>query len=470
MRSSSTRRMTMSIDRALASESKPSKGQRRELDPRLHQYQVRAVEHLQDHPRAVLMMEMGLGKTASTLQALTKEHLPALVVAPKRITEHVWGPEGRSWRPDLSVGIAKGTPAQRQKVLDQKHDVYVISKDNAAQVNPGWFKTLVFDELSRWKNPATKGFKVAKRLAETCPNVWGLTGTPAPNGYPDLWGQMYLIDRGIRLKRTVTAFRSKWLYPVGQLPSGVVTKWQLRDFAKDEIDSRLGDICLSMKARDYLDLGEPVLNQVQVNLPPKVQKMYKDMQSSFVVNSEGEQFYSAASAAAAQNKLSQITAGFIYPDSDDPQAPTLDLHDLKYQAISEVVEGTGSPVLVFYRFKRERDELLKAVPQAKLATDKGVIDEFAQGKVQVMLAHPASMAHGLNLQAHCHTVAWSTLPWSSEEWAQANARVDRQGQKNPVVIHLVVAEGTVDEAIKDAVDKKISIQDSLMGALSAQAW
>lgn len=469
MRSSSTRRLALSVDRALASRFTPSKGQRRELDPRLHGYQVRAVEHLQDHPRAVLMMEMGLGKTASTLQALTPEHLPALVVAPKRITEHVWGPEARIWRPDLSVGIAKGTPAQRQKVLDQKHDVYVISKDNAAQIEQGWFKTLVFDELSRWKNPATKGFKIAKRLAESCPNVWGLTGTPAPNGYPDLWGQMYLIDRGVRLKRTLTKFRSEWLYPVGQLPSGVVTKWQLRDFAKDQIDQRLSDICLAMKAKDYLDLSEPVLNAVEIDLPPKVQKMYKDMESGFVVQTEAQQFYSAATAAAAQNKLSQITAGFIYPDSDelDPDVGTLRLHDLKYQAVSEVTEGTGSPVLVFYRFKHERDELLKAIPQAQLATDKGVIDGFAQGQVPVMLAHPASMAHGLNLQAHCHTVAWSTMPWSSEEWAQANARVDRQGQTQPVVIHLIVAVGTVDQVIKRAVDLKLDIQSSLMGALGS---
>ena len=468
MRSTSTRRLALSLDRALASSFDPSSGQRRDLDPRLHAYQVRAVEHLQDHPRAVLMMEMGLGKTASTLQALTPEHLPALVLAPKRITEHVWGPEAAIWRPDLSVGVAMGPPAKRQKVLDAGHDVTVISKDNSAQVDPTKYRTLVLDELSRWKNPKTKGFKIAKRIAEVTPNVWGLTGTPAPNGYPDLWGQMYLIDRGVRLKRTVTAFRSKWLYPVGQLPSGVVTKWQLRDFAKDEIDSRLADICLSMKAKDYLDLDEPVLNQVSIDLPPKVTKMYKDMQDHMVLDAQEQGVFSAATAATAQNKLSQITAGFIYPDTDDDLGTgTLDLHDLKYQAASEIVEGTGSPVLMFYRFQHERDNLLKAIPEAKLATDKGVIDGFAKGQVEVMLAHPASMAHGLNLQAHCHTVAWTTMPWSSEEWLQANARVDRQGQKNPVVIHLITATGTIDTVIHKAVKGKVDVQDSLMTALGA---
>ena len=463
----STRRLALSIDRALATGLDPSRGQRRELDPRLHEYQVRAVQHLQDHPRAVLMLDMGLGKTATVLQSLTPDHLPALVVAPKRITEHVWGPEARLWRPELSVGICVGSPAKRQEVLDQEHDIYVISKENSHQVKPGRFKTLVLDELSRWKNPSTKGFKVAKRLAETCPNVWGLTGTPAPNGYPDLWGQIYLIDRGVRLKRTVTAFRSKWLYPAGQLPSGVVTKWKLRDFAKDDIDGLLSDICLSMKSSDYLDMREPVLNPIRIELPPKVQKIYKDMETGFVVDAQDDGVFSAGTAAAAQNKLSQITAGFIYPDSDEVErTETLDLHDLKYQAVLEVVEGTGSPVLVFYRFKHERDRLLELVPESELATDKGVIDRFAKGEVRVMLAHPASMAHGLNLQKNCHTVVWSTLPWSSEEWSQANARVDRQGQTSQVVIHLVVASGTVDEAIKKAVDEKISIQDSLMTALS----
>ena len=467
VRSTAVRRMAATLDRGLASGFDPSRGQRRELDPRLHGYQVRAVKHLQDHPRAALMLTMGLGKTATVLQALTPEHLPALVVAPKRVTEHVWGTEARLWRPDLSVGVAKGSPAQRREVMGQDHDVYVISKDNYHSVEPGRFRTLVLDELSRWKNPATKGFKTAKRLAEFTPNVWGLTGTPVPNGYEDLWAQMYLIDRGQRLGTSISQYRSRWFYPESRLPSGVVTKWSLRQGSKERIDELLADVCLAMRSSDYLDLEEPVLNSVQVRLPKKVMDWYEGMKKDLVLRSD-DGVVSAQTAAAAQNKLSQITAGFVYPDSDDPEGVVQDLHDLKYQAVAEVVENTGSPVLVFYRFKHEAQKLLQLLPEAERASDKGVIERFAAGQVRVMLAHPASMGHGLNLQKHCHTVVWSTLPWSSEEWSQANARVARQGQTEPVVIHLVEAEGTVDTAIRTAVKRKLDVQESLLVALGVE--
>lgn len=366
-----------------------------------------------------------------------------------------------------------GSPAKRQAVLDAGHDVTVISRDNMGQVEPGWFKTLVIDELSLFKNASrkAKGYKVIRRLAEACPHVWGLTGTPAPNGYPDLWGQLYLIDRGVRLHRTQGAFHERWFYPEKRLPSGVVTKWSPREGARGEIDERLADICLSMEAKDYLDLPEPTINEVRVELPPAVREQYNAMKKTFVLRLEDEgQAYSAATAAAAQNKLAQITAGFVYPDADEAEeVPTAELHDLKFKAAAEVVEGTGSPVLMFYRFKHELAKLTKEIPEARLASDPGVIEEFRAGRVPVMLAHPRSMGYGLNLQEHCHTVVWTTLPWALDEYSQANARVDRQGQTQPVVIHMIIAADTVDEVTLAALEAKDEVQTALMMALSRRS-
>lgn len=452
------------LDQLLSSPDLPTTGARRELDPRLHPYQVRAVRHLWDHPRAALWLDMGMGKTSSVLQALTAQHLPALVVAPKRVALHVWPAERDKWRPDLDVQVAAGTPTQRARVLSSGADVVTIGRENLADVAPGQFRTIVLDESSGYKNLSTQRFKTARRLCASAPYVWQLTGTPSPNGYLDLWAQVFLLDQGYRLGKTMTSYRERYFTAGRRIRSGQVVEWNLAPGSADAITQRLSDIVVSMQSADYLQLPAVRTNLVQVHLPGKVRQVYDELRTDLATQWESGQV-TAANQAVVTGKLSQITAGFLYPDRDDLDGSTSSLHRLKTEAVTEVVEGTGSPVLVFYRFRQELADLQRALPGAKTIDQPGVARAWDRGQVPVLLAHPASVGHGLNLQKGGHTIVWSTPTWSSEEYSQANARLVRQGQDKPVTIHHVVAAGTVDEQILDVVSGKVTAQEALKEAL-----
>lgn len=398
------------------------------------------------------------------LQALTPDHLPALVIAPKRVAEQVWPTEGPKWRPDISVAVAKGSPKARAAALGSGADLVVIGRDNAKDVVPGQFRTVVLDELSGYKNRGSQRWKHARKVTDAAAYVWGLTGTPSPNGLMDLWAQVFLLDRGQALGKTLTSFRNRFWYPGRQLPTGVIIEWHLRDGAADKIEELIAPTCLSMRSADHLDLPEVTYNPVSVPLPGPARKVYDQMLTTLVAQTE-DATHTAANAAVLTGKLSQITAGFLYADEGEPVTT---LHAEKVGAVAEVVEGTGSPVLVFYRFVQERDALLAALPQARLIDDPGAIDDWNAGRVEVLLAHPASAGHGLNLQAGGHTICWSTMPWSLEEWEQANARLARQGQTHPVVVHQLISPDTVDEAIVARLQHKASVQQALMMALRSE--
>lgn len=466
--SAATVREARLVDELMESAPEPLR-QPRQLDPRLHAYQVRAVQHLWNHPRSALLLEMGLGKTATVLQALTPEHLPALVVSTKRAAELTWPTEAEIWRPDLSVQVAKGTPAKRAAALDSEAQVVVVGRDVlksvADHLGPKHrFKTLVLDELTSFKTPSSQRFKAARRLGKFVHYVWGLTGTPTPNGYPDLWGQLALIDRGARLGRTLGEFRSKYLTPKFKLSSGVVGGWNLRPGAKEVIDGLISDICLSMTSKEYLDLPSVTENLVEVQLPSSAAKVYKDLEKDLVAMlAQGD--YTAKDAAQLTNRLQQVSSGFLYPDSEEPEAETVKLHTEKISAVAEIVEGTGSPVLVMYGFRWEKEQLLKALPGAKSPDDPGAIAQFARGDLDVLVAHPASVGHGLNFQHASHTVVWTSLPWSPELYDQGNSRVNRQGQTRPVLIHHVQATPGPDARILQALQGKKDVQASLMQAL-----
>lgn len=433
----------------------------------LHGYQRRAVEHLRANDRAALFLDMGLGKTATVLSALQPRHLPALVIAPKRVAEHVWGTERDTWRPDLTIEIAAGSPGKRRSALDSNADVIVIGRDNISDVPPGRFDTVILDELSGFKNRSSKRWRAARKLCQQATHVWGLTGTPSPNGLTDLWSQIFLLDNGSRLHTTLTAFRSRWFDPGRRLFNGTVTEWIPKPGADAQIHEALSDICLSMSASDYLELPPVTHNRVQVSMPPRAQRAYQAMKSDLVATLDvtGTQV-TAASAGVLTGKLSQITSGAIYQDAPANNVVET-LHTAKIDALAEIVDGTGSPVLVFWRFKHERDAIMARLPQAREITEPGVITLWGKGEVPVLLAHPASAGHGLNLQhGGSHTIAWTSLDWSSELWQQANARLVRQGQKHPVTIHRLEVPGTVDGAIWDRLQNKRTVEEALLDALA----
>lgn len=490
----------------------------------LHQYQRDAVSFLRAHDRAGLFMEMGLGKTATVLSALKARHLPVLVVAPKRVAETVWPEEGAIWRPDLKVVRAIGTMKKRQEALeDRTADVIVIGRDNVADALPfaRCFNTLVLDELSGFKNRKTNRWKAAARLAWANPKlgvpeipvVWGLTGTPSPNGLMDLWAEIFLLDGGDRLEDTLTKYRTRYFYPERVLPTGIVAKWGLREGSAPRIHAALETRCLSMSAEKLLkDLPAMTFNRVSVPLPPKAQRLYSAMANEFVVtilepvdklaklnaaavrnealreagvdlhtriNAVAAEYYedgdkvktfTAASAAVVYNKLAQITAGFLYQqDEHGERIPNAveRIHDAKLNALEEIVDGTGSPVLVFYRYQAEKDAILKRLKdQAHTLDEPDAVNRWNAGELPVVLAHPASAGHGLNLQkGPGHTAVWTTLPWSLEEWSQANRRLARQGQAAPVIVHTLEAPESVDGYVFDVLTGKASTERALMDHL-----
>lgn len=450
----------------------------------LHDYQLVARDFLRGRDRAALFLDMGLGKTAATLAALEPRHLPVLVVAPKRVAEEVWSEEVGKWRPDLTVRVASGSPAQRAEALASGADIISLGRDNLGDlldktkrtptVKELPFRTVVVDELSGFKNRASVRWKTLNRVikAGAVKHVWGLTGTPAPNGLLDLWGQVALLDGGARLGKNITTYRSRYFMPGRQLPNGVITEWLLRPEAEAHIYRAIEDLCLSMATDGRIQLPDINHNHVPIVLPPAVKKAYEDVKRDLVVDLrdifDGE-IHTAADAGTLTARLSQIAAGFMYVDDAAlNDMKYTHLHDEKLKATQEIVEGAvGSPVLVFYRFKPEERALLRSIPEARSIREPGVIKDWNAGKVPVLVAHPLSAGHGLNLQHGGHTIVWTSLPWSLEEWQQGNKRLARQGQKHPVVIHSIMARGTIDPVIRARLADKTTTQDALLSHLES---
>jgi hypothetical protein len=433
----------------------------------LHDHQVKAVEHLHKNPRAGLFLPVGAGKTLSVLAATTPEHLPMLVVAPKQVAEHVWPAETARWRPDLTIALAAGTPAKRAAAFAREADITVVSRDNLADAlkYPKRFATIVLDESQSFKSRSSARWKAARKLTKDAAHVWVLTGTPAGNGLLDLWAQVYLIDNGERLYPQITRFRQRYFYPEKVLPNGVVAKWGIKPGAEEAIYKVLGDVCLHIPL-DGLDLPEITYNTVPVGLPPPVQRMYDTLKKDGVVSLEllGGDVYAAPTAATLSNRLTQVTAGIFYSENGDGSYEGL--HVEKLRALSEIVETTEGGVLVFYRYRAEMERILQLLPQARKVTDKGAIDAWNARELPVMVAHPASAGHGLNLQFGGSVIAWCSLPWSLEEWIQANGRLHRQGQENRVMVHMLTVPDSIDGNIFDVLQGKRTVQQALLDALT----
>lgn len=442
---------------------------------KLHAYQQVAVDHLQRNPRAGLFLDMGLGKTAATLSAIRPEDLPALVIAPKRVATEVWPVEAKRWRPDLRLEVADGSPQQRARVLFGSADIVAISRDSLSSLDQlsryRKYRTLIIDELSGFKSRGSARWKAVKVLASSMTNVWGLTGTPSPNGLMDLWAQIHILDNGARLGRTITGFRTRFYIAGRRLQNGTIIEWILREGADKKIHSLLEDICLSMSTEGLIELPPVTFNHVPVSLPPAVRRTYRAMKNDLVAGIEtlGTPTFTAGSAAALSSRLSQISAGFLYTDPDETVArATHVIHREKMRALQEIVDGTGSPILVFYRFRAELEMIKETLgEQAHTIDEPGVVSRWNEGDIPVLVAHPASAGHGLNLQHGGHTIVWTSLPWSLEEWQQANKRLARQGQTERVVIHLLMAQGTIDSAIHQRLLEKTSVQDALLAHLES---
>lgn len=441
------------------------------LDNRLHAYQIQGVEHLWSNRRAGLWFEPGLGKTSTVLQALRPEHLPVLVVAPKRVAQTVWPAETKKWRPDLTTVAAVGTLTQRTKALESGADIVALSCDSLGDLAGGHdFRTVVIDESSKFKAQGTNRWRHGRRVCRGAEYVWELTGTPSPNGYIDLWAQIYLLDRGERLFDGIGKYRARWFKPGLTLPNGKVARYDLVPGSKEAIEEAISDICLSQRAIDHLDLPPVTHNEILIPLPPAVAKAYEELRIELATTVD-EQDFLAANAAVATNKLSQLTAGFLYPDRDDHDGETLDIHTAKISALTDLIDESGSPVLVFYRFTWEREAIFQLIPDVQVLDQDAetTVKAWNAGEIPVLLAHPQSAGHGLNLQEGGHTIIYTSGSWNSEEIKQSEARLARQGQKHPVIIHRLSAtiEGkpTVDQAMWGTVDKKMTVQDALMQVL-----
>jgi hypothetical protein len=443
------------------------------LDERLHPYQRDAVAHLHAHPRAGLFLVPGLGKTAITLSALTSVHLPALVIAPKRVAEETWPEEIAKWRPDLSYSLVRGSAEKRQERLQEDTDLHIISRDTfggdlVSRKKPR-YRTVIIDELSGFKNRGSQRWKHANRLVKNMPYVWGLTGTPTPNSLLDLWPQVFLLDRGARLERTLTAYRTKYFAPGGRLPNGIITNWTLRPHAEETIHNVVKDLCLSI---DQSHVKYPVKNDVyhRFDLPTKVRKAYDDMNVHFVAE-VGDTLASVEHAAAKTNKLSQIAAGFMYHSGlvgaeESDEGDITHHHMIRMETLKSILEDAqGAPALVFYRFNEDRRRLLHLDGAVDIKTPHSV-DRWNRGNISILIAHPASAGHGLNLQRGGSLMIWYGMTWSSEEYVQGIGRLVRQGQPSPAVaVHHIIARDTVDEQVLDVVQGRITRQDALLRVL-----
>lgn len=450
----------------------------------LHEYQEAAVSHILRHTHCGLFLDMGLGKTVSTLTAiewLMYQDLSitkVLVVAPKRVAESVWGAEIDKWDHLRHLRVSKviGTEKQRRAALSAPADIYTIGRDNIAWLCGLYggsripFDMLVIDELSSFKNPKSQRFK-SLRLVQPCfSRVVGLTGTPAPNGLIDLWSQVYLLDRGQRLGKFISHFRDKWFTP-GKRNGLVVYSYVPREGAEEQIHQAIKDICMSMKAQDYLKLPGRIDNIVRIQMPDDIQAEYDRFEKEKVlelVEGQGEGAeITTANAAVLSMKLLQFANGSVYDEAKVPHT----VHDLKIEATKELVEdAAGQPVLIAWTFTSDRDRLLEALKKyhPRVLKDDRDIQDWNAGKVPVLLMHPASGGHGLNLQAGGHRIIWFGQTWSLELEQQFNARLDRQGQREVVIINRLVCCNTIDQDVIQAQKAKAQTQDALMEAVKAR--
>lgn len=437
-------------------------------------YQETAIQWVLDRPAAGLFLGMGMGKTVCTLTAINEllfdrlEAQRVLVIAPLRVAQDTWSKETAKWDHLRHLRVAKilGPLAQRRAALDEKADIYVVNRENVAWLvehyGARWpFDTVVIDELSSFKDHAAKRFKALRKVRGRIRRIIGLTGTPAPNGLIDLWPQIYLLDQGERLGKTVGAYRRTYFRP-DRSNGHIVYSYKLLDGSEDAIHGRISDLCMSLKKDDYLDLPGQIYESVELTPPPALLKKYRQFERDSIMEAmDGQGEIVALNAASLTGKLLQFANGAIY----DTDRGVHELHDIKLDALEELIEAAnGEPVLVFYAFKHDRDRIMARIDCRELSTSAD-IDAWNRKEIPVAIAHPASVGHGLNLQEGGHIIVWFGLTWSLELYQQANERLNRPGQTDVCRIYHLILKGTHDERVLAALEKKDTSQRALIDAL-----
>jgi SNF2 family DNA or RNA helicase len=438
-----------------------------------YDYQTFATNFVLEHPACGLILDMGLGKSVITLTALWSLLLDSfdvgkvLVVAPKRVAENTWPTELKKWEhlDGLTWSLVLGSEKDRRAALQRRAKIYIINRENVTWLvdNYRWdFDTLVIDELSSFKSSKAQRFRALKRVRPRINRVIGLTGTPQPNGLLDLWPQMYLLDMGQRLGRFVGGYRERFFLP-DKRNREVIYSYKPKEGAEEKIYELISDICISMKAADYLDMPELVASRVEVQMNAKEQKLYEGFERDMVLHlKDGD--LDAVNAAALSGKLVQMANGAVYGENRKVHH----IHDRKLDALEDIIEAAnGKPLLVAYWYKHDLERIRQRFEVRTIDTPKDIAD-WNEGKIPVALIHPASAGHGLNLQDGGSTIVWFGLTWSLELYQQLNARLWRQGQKHTVVIQHIVAAGTHDEDIMNALEKKDMSQTALIAAVKAR--
>lgn len=445
-----------------------------------HNYQQYAIDKIISTPYVGLFLEMGLGKTVTTLTAIQRlidnlEIAKVLVIAPLRVAQSVWVQEIEKWEhlKGLRAVRVLGSEKQRVKALNTDADIYVVNRENVQWLVAHYsgrkipFDMVVLDELSSFKNHKSARWKAMRTMRPRLSRVVGLTGTPAPNGLIDLWGQVYLLDQGNALGKFITNYQQRYFIP-GRSNGQVVFDYKIQRDGEQRIYDAISDFCVSMKSEDYLSLPACTYHDIDIELSSKMLASYQEFEKEQVLSlpEEEDGTISAVNAAALSNKLLQFASGAVY----DADKNVKHLHDAKLDALVELVEeANGKPVLVFYQFKHEIPRIQQALKGygVEVMNDDTCIDRWNRGEIPVLLAHPASTAYGLNMQQGGNIIIWYGLNWALELYQQANARLNRQGQTKPVHVYHLLVSGTMDVEVAKALTGKVATQDALMGAIKA---
>ena len=445
-----------------------------------HKYQEYTIEFIKNNPIAAVFLDLGMGKTVSTLSAIAEmmydsfEISKVLIIAPLRVAKHTWSGEIEKWEhlAGLRYSVVVGTAKQRIKALQKEADIYIINRENVPWLieesgQPFNYDMLVIDELSSFKNWQSKRFRSLMKVRPLVKRIVGLTGTPSANGLMDLFAEFKILDMGARLGRFIGQYRLNYFKP-DRFNGPVVYSYKLLPGAEQQIYEKIDDITISMKATDHLEMPELISSEYLVYLSEKELDLYEEMKKDLVLNLPGGEI-TAANAASLSGKLTQMANGAVYADDET----FVELHDKKLDALEDVIEASnGQSLMVAYWYKHDLIRIEKrlneiGVHYERLDSDAS-IEKWNRGELPIALVHPASCGHGLNLQSGGSTLVWFGITWSLELYQQTNARLYRQGQAaNTVKIIHLISKGTVDERIMKALSLKDNTQAALIEAVKA---
>ena len=445
-----------------------------------HSYQAYSIKRMIDTPYIGAFLDMGLGKTAITLTVLHSLKYErfcirkTLVIAPKKVAESTWTKERDKWNhlKNLRISIVLGSEKQRLEALSTPADIYIINRENTKWLvdhyKHNWpFDVVVLDESSSFKNPQAGRFKALKSVRPKIQRLIELTGTPSPKGLIDLWAQIYLLDGGKRLGRTISVYRDIFFVP-DKRNRTTIFSYALKDGAEKAIYNSISDICISMKAEDYLDLPDLIYDDIPVQLDSKAKKAYDQLEKDMLLEVDDD-LVTANTAASLTGKLLQLCNGAVY-DEDRAVVP---VHNCKIDALLETIEQlNGQHAIVYYHFQHDRDRIIEALSHSNLTVrvykDAKDENDWNAGRIDIILAQPSSCGYGLNLQDGGHHIIWFGLTWNLEEYQQANKRLHRQGQQYPVIIHRLITQDGTDEDVIRSLESKDDVQENLLTALKVR--